>query len=510
MTKASEDAGGPRYGPLGALEALWPKIQQTIQGWASQGPQTVPASGPVVPMQAPGPQVVPSPAAPGVSTLEEAAKHPVLGKYFTNGAPNPQSLLQAPDEELKQHVGLLSPAAKAQLQERLSTFKPSFGQRIGARAMGIDIDAQRQRFGDLLKVAVSVFGHEFGKPPEEPGSVLAPATVGLAGLGAAGHMGMSGLRNVAPSHLDLGHMMWSDKANVPHLNNLVGADQAQKFHTLANQDPSAFKRMLTGAAGHPDQEALRRATFTGGGRKYVNPGDVLLSSFDKTVQLSRPAQQFVTGGGFHHVDVGLPTGKWKGISTPSKGPLKDKIVPTDSPLGHPAGAKDQFVHLRPSAPLQSDAGSQVANAAAAISKEPRDYAHGKTKSLAAREIFPELNTPNNSALSPLLHGPADRCPGGVCSTWTANLLNKVAPGTIRKPESMTPNEYARVAKRDRAFRVMGMTLPEEHQTAEYLKRQNMMKYGPLAMRSPLIAGAAGLGLYGLNKAVHNMGEHTGS
>lgn len=87
-------------------------------------------------------------AAPASTTTSD----PRLAKYMDeSGNPNMQNIVKATDDELKPAVSALTPAQKAQLQTKLQGFKPSLGQRLGATAMGINIDQQRERFGKLLQ-----------------------------------------------------------------------------------------------------------------------------------------------------------------------------------------------------------------------------------------------------------------------------------------------------------------------------------------------------------------------
>lgn len=90
----------------------------------------------------------PSTSSNGLLSL---SKHPALGKYIApSGELNIRALVAAPDAELKAGVKHLSPEQKAQFKQQLGGFKPSLGQRIGAKALGIDVDNQRSRFQNLL------------------------------------------------------------------------------------------------------------------------------------------------------------------------------------------------------------------------------------------------------------------------------------------------------------------------------------------------------------------------
>ena len=85
------------------------------------------------------------------SSLAELAKHPKLAKYFSpDGSPRFSDLAKAPDAELKGNLSLLRPEHKSELRNQLSAFKPSIGQRLGAKALGLDIEGQKARFAGLL------------------------------------------------------------------------------------------------------------------------------------------------------------------------------------------------------------------------------------------------------------------------------------------------------------------------------------------------------------------------
>lgn len=90
------------------------------------------------------------PAAAG-DPLQAAGHVPALAKFFgPDGAPDVRALVAASDAELKSGLSLLSPARRAQLKTQLANFRPSPWQAIGARAAGVDLDAQRARFAGLL------------------------------------------------------------------------------------------------------------------------------------------------------------------------------------------------------------------------------------------------------------------------------------------------------------------------------------------------------------------------
>lgn len=83
--------------------------------------------------------------------VKMGALNPLVGKYMNpDGSLKFQDLIGAPDKELQLGVKTLTPEQKASLRARLMAFQPSFAHRIGAGAMGIDIEGQRSRFNKLL------------------------------------------------------------------------------------------------------------------------------------------------------------------------------------------------------------------------------------------------------------------------------------------------------------------------------------------------------------------------
>jgi hypothetical protein len=105
-----------------------------------------PAAAPAVPAAAiAAPAATPNTPQVGL-TLAEAAKHPMVQKYVNpDGTIRYADAIKAPDEEIRQGLGLLNPEAQGQLRDKLTSFKPSWAQSLGARAMGIDIEGQRNR-----------------------------------------------------------------------------------------------------------------------------------------------------------------------------------------------------------------------------------------------------------------------------------------------------------------------------------------------------------------------------
>jgi len=94
-------------------------------------------------------------ATPAPTTTTIAATpptmHPQVAKYMNqDGSVKFRDVIAAPDAELQSTVALLSPQERAQMQQQLNAFSPSFAQRLAARAAGIDIEGQRKRLAGIL------------------------------------------------------------------------------------------------------------------------------------------------------------------------------------------------------------------------------------------------------------------------------------------------------------------------------------------------------------------------
>lgn len=80
-----------------------------------------------------------------------AAVNPFLSRYLDPaGGVRFRELVATPDADLKKGLGTLSPAERAALKARVAAFRPTLGQRLGASALGLDVDGQRARFSRLL------------------------------------------------------------------------------------------------------------------------------------------------------------------------------------------------------------------------------------------------------------------------------------------------------------------------------------------------------------------------
>lgn len=127
----------------GNLQNLGPTLQHILAGGPKPTGSVSTGSPTTSQVDGAGPSA-------GLAGLEGLQRHPRLGHYFKNGVPDAQELIKTPDAQLKSDLLLLSPEQKALLKSQLAGFKPSFGQRLGAKAMGIDINAQKDRFNQLL------------------------------------------------------------------------------------------------------------------------------------------------------------------------------------------------------------------------------------------------------------------------------------------------------------------------------------------------------------------------
>jgi hypothetical protein len=286
-TDALMGAGG-----LGAAGlALWPQIQQAIGNWSSQKPPLISATGEpnapesqeshgaipmrstsgafgpsdsqTAPTDARRPDVTggldkvgpatnkpytPATAANTGLSMADAAKHPELGRYFSpDGSPNAQALIQAPDEELQQRIGLLSPEAKNQLRTQLASFQPSFGQRIGAKAMGIDIDAQKNRFGELLKTAalLKLSLKMFGKEKEEDESLLKRTGKNIGAYTAGALLPTAAAQGYVKSLGGVDALMnrgvHMDRAEAQTLQKHMGLDPSRVHHEMNPNLPAHFR-----------------------------------------------------------------------------------------------------------------------------------------------------------------------------------------------------------------------------------------------------------------------------
>ncbi len=98
-----------------------------------------------------GREHTPVPSESGQAGLASLTKDPKLSKYFDGGGNvNMMSVVKAPDDELRAGLAGISPKHRTELSAQISGFKPGLTHRIGAKAMGIDIDGQKERLGKLL------------------------------------------------------------------------------------------------------------------------------------------------------------------------------------------------------------------------------------------------------------------------------------------------------------------------------------------------------------------------
>jgi hypothetical protein len=96
-------------------------------------------------------QVMGGGAAASPSHNTPPSMHPSLQKFIgPDGKPKFTDIVKAPDAELLKGVSHMTPEMRQQLVSQLEGFQPGLGQRLAARTMGIDIDAQRKRLLGLL------------------------------------------------------------------------------------------------------------------------------------------------------------------------------------------------------------------------------------------------------------------------------------------------------------------------------------------------------------------------
>jgi hypothetical protein len=328
--------------------------------------------------------------------------------------------------------------------------------------------------------------------------------------------------------------MWQNPDNLSHLTGRLSPAEVQEFHDMAVKAPAKFRQMLMSTGEdlplivrlRNPLGRLRDATFS---LQAPRPGDVLASGDTGAVGKT---MRVLTGGPFGHTSAG-GEGVWHDLTMAK--PKKPAIV-RQLP-GFALAGDGARVQLRPKqAPATPKNFSGLAQAA--IAERPGfDYAQAGKLSL--REIAPELNLPGGHLLSkpmelatrtqwgkklmgwmpkPLRNSMANfrlpTCgPGETCSTLTgrlANLAGVPIPGNYR---NLSPNSFARLAGPKGPYSVAGLALPEAARTATALRRQHLLKYGPLAVRAPAILGLGALGIGGLyaagKKIKQRLGEPAG-
>jgi hypothetical protein len=101
----------------------------------------------------------------------------------------------------------------------------------------------------------------------------------------------------------------------------------------------------------------------------------------------------------------------------------------------------------------------------------------------------------------------------VCSTFAGSVLGQSHPGLLSAQESsmLTPNQLARMSSGTKPqFHVSGMQLPERMTTPNALRLQNLAKWKPLALRSPLIAGLGTMGALTAASGLSGLAQKTGN
>lgn len=496
-----------------------------------------------------GPQQAAASAASSASSaaglsLTDAAKHPKLSRYFNpDGTLKVQEAMKASDDDLRSGVALLHPEARQQLHHKIVTFKPSMGQSIGARAMGIDIDVQKKRMAGLLG------GEQKMASDDDPSLLGTTARTGLGaftagtGLGAAAHLARTGHSRITPSLLQMGTQMVVDPEHGPAFQRAMIENYGQAgaaVVSLAEKDPGRFRSLLAGrdlpGVSPAVREGLQKLVF-GGGAVADRPGDAMLHAPFKG-EFEDPWTRALTGTQFNHVAVMGSGGTIHDIDGGDRQVNHDR-VPVEkwrgnNPYEHP------YVRLRPTGISDAEAHAaghapgQVYDAAGVKGDGKLiPYNHKLKTDLQMREIVPELNAGGKNLLSSvfdriatrpktvrtlasILPEPAGRllrgrgialkaearaarqgvaCPGGVCSSLAANGVEAIKPGVLGfHPATASPGDFARSI--GGATRPVEINLPTQYRNPAYLERQHLLRYGPLGLRAPAIAALGTAGLYG--------------
>lgn len=370
----------------------------------------------------------------------------------------------------------------------------------------------------------------------------------IAALGSAGYMLRSGYKAIAPSLLDtvtdiakrspdkIFDIMHSIRT-IPSVRGHLSPEQMPKFITelqqyhkeveklknIVNKGPKSLRHLLGGAeipgiSNHVRQD-FRDIAFgdTFGSHiqtkfdplyferhnipKTVNPGDVFVN-FD-----TNTPKNLLTGGNYSHVGI---------ATAPNK--VHDLAIGSTKP-GESFSQFGSHVKLRPvtgiSSPLE---------ATDALLHESMPYDYKLLGNVGMREIVPELNRSKSSFLEPLLNffsrhhkkvksilpkelttkilEPRIGClPGEICSTFAGRAAEKMLPGVLGKdiPQTSTPNSFMRSSR----YVPESVNLAPNFRDPSFLRKQNLLKYGPLLVRAPLIAGAGLLGLYSLSKSLQS-------
>ena len=537
--------GGLGLGAYGLSNGSFEKLLPTLSKlFAHKQEQALPPAS--HPPQSPGlltakkepatPKLTTNVTQPQGLTLEQAAHHPRLSKFFNaDGSPRFADVVKAPDEELRQGVGLLHPSARAQLSQQLAGFKPSWGQSLGAQAMGIDIEGQRKRLSDMLGPVKTAEDNGKTDPNYLTGAAYGVGGAGLLGLG--GVYGRFAANRSAPSFLQMGESMWRDPAHLErfkqYFNQHQGNSDFNRLQLMMKEDPTVLRRVLSGeqvAGLSPNATAMARSlTFGGGKDPYSGPKPTMGRPGD--VMLHAPVNEMVTR-----------TGRWANVVTGN--PLNHGAIvgehdtyhnyyvdsrlrgQHEAPILSSARTPDlSFVRIR-DRQLSDEAAAKAAPAVAEVYRANKNFDLGKLSRISLRDALPELQRGSTGGtwLDPVLDRlatskhvnqlakqvlPKDayrqvfsyrnrkQCaPGEVCSTLAGRAAEAMQSGTIPHHD-MTPGDFARqIGKR---YNVQEIHLPEHMQTTSYLKQQHRERLGPLALRAPLIGGLGALGAYGLYK-----------
>lgn len=352
-----------------------------------------------------------------------------------------------------------------------------------------------------------------------------------AGEGLAGAGLLAGTANWArnvynrtpPSFLQMAEQVWRNPENESAYRAAL-PDQARAGEVWnAMQDPSVLRRVLlnrsTSAITPGEADAVRQATFGGGNNMPASLGDALLSD------VPGRGLSAITGLPLTHAGMVGPNNQaysyGYGLDAGHQVSPMERMWSVDEPL----------VRLRDTS-LTPEQRSQLGEAVPRVYGGIKRYDPTKKTDSYAREMFPETATAEGGSW---LTRPLDwlagnrrasgfmrrnlpkttyrtlfggrgaaglRCPPGeTCSTAAGRVLEDVA-APLREQTSMRDFlENTGVGKR---FNVAEMHLPEHMQTPEFLTAMSRERWGPLALRAPVMAGGAALGAYGMYDAANRL------
>jgi hypothetical protein len=166
------------------------------------------------------------------------AQVPGFAKYFNpDGTVRFKDVINTPDAELQQLAAGLHPTVKKQLLSHLQGFEPSWGQRLGAKAIGIDIEGQKQRLSAIL-----------GEKQADEKSKVDPALLltggGAAALGGSAlSAGLEKINPLSPSYDKvLADYVRKTRASSAKLDWPAMAAAHANYGSRAMAEPAWYKR----------------------------------------------------------------------------------------------------------------------------------------------------------------------------------------------------------------------------------------------------------------------------